>query len=238
MGCVGIMSDNDFLKTKLGLIKKDGAKDISDLVDPLSDMAKGGAKSGQITIPADGRVFDVSFDVVDQQKDRLIISAKKVKNGLYPLSYDPSTAEYLVQFEGLRSIYLRGNYKARHPMYGWSYISWDVRSYVNFPTDPNKRVYVHGFRAHDEIRKMIKSMEARFGTTNILNRYISDNLQRFRGGILQNKTPEKIEKEWSKGMMEALGYQNVEAFDKGHPKGGWKEVEVHWCKKNSDLVGV
>lgn len=80
-------------------------------------------------------------------------------------------------------------------------------------------------------------MEATFGVTNVLNSYINDNLLRFRMGVQTGKTPQTIEKAWSKGMMESLGYHHVEAFDMGKPQGSWKEVKVHWCKKKQDLRG-
>lgn len=78
-------------------------------------------------------------------------------------------------------------------------------------------------------------MEGEYGTSNILNSYINDNLFRFQSGIRSKKTPRDIEKAWSHGLMEGLGYQHVEAFDTGHPKGDWKEVKVHWCKRKQDL---
>ncbi|MBI3562621.1 MAG: hypothetical protein HY080_12990 [Gammaproteobacteria bacterium] len=87
----------------------------------------------------------------------------------------------------------------------------------------------------NELQKLILAMEGEYGTSNILNSYINDNLFRFQSGIRSKKTPRDIEKAWSHGLMEGLGYQHVEAFDTGHPKGDWKEVKVHWCKRKQDL---
>jgi hypothetical protein len=80
-------------------------------------------------------------------------------------------------------------------------------------------------------------MERIYGTRNIVNSYINDNLMRFQMGINAGKTPQQIEKGWSKGMMESLGYKCVEAFDTGMPKGNWNGVSVHWCKHENDLRG-
>ena len=98
-------------------------------------------------------------------------------------------------------------------------------------------VYVKDFFAHNEIRKLITSMEKLYGTSNIVNSYINDNLTRFRAGINAGKTPEEIELAWSKGLMESLGYKHVEAFDTGMPKGSWNGVSVHWCKNPGDMRG-
>ena len=78
-------------------------------------------------------------------------------------------------------------------------------------------------------------MEGVYGTTNILNSYINDNLLRFQMGIRIGKTPQEIEKKWSNGLMESLGYRFVEAFDSGNTKGSWLEVKSHWCKHAKDL---
>lgn len=56
-------------------------------------------------------------------------------------------------------------------------------------------------------------------------------------GLNVGKNPQQIEKEWSKGMMEGLGYNHVEAFDTGLPKGDWRGVSIHWCKNEIDLRG-
>jgi len=53
-------------------------------------------------------------------------------------------------------------------------------------------------------------------------------------GIAQNKSVDQIEKEWSRGMMESLGYQHVEAS--GFPKGTWNSVKVHWFKDVKDAL--
>lgn len=80
-------------------------------------------------------------------------------------------------------------------------------------------------------------MEGVYGTSNIYNSYVNDNLLRFQMGIINRKTPQQIAKEWSQGLMESLGFHHVEAFDTGYPKGSWKEVKVHWCKSPKDLGG-
>lgn len=240
------MNKLDFIKRKLELMKKDkkvssgksGSIDnVFDLIEPVEDMAESSKEKNVLTLPADGRRFEISFDVVEKQDDKLVISAKRIKDGLYPTDFDPNEKAYIVEFHGTRAIYLRGNYKARHPGYGWSYISWDIRTYTNHNIDPSKRVYFQGFRADKELRKLIVAMQDHCGTKNILNSYIADNLQRFQTGIMQKKTPGQIEREWSKGMMESLGYKHVEAFDDGYPKGNWKGVQVHWCKNEEDLRG-
>lgn len=69
----------------------------------------------------------------------------------------------------------------------------------------------------------------------VFNKYINDNLLRFQIGIKAGKTPQEIEKVWSIGLMEGLGYRYVKAEDTGHPIGRWKEVSVHWCKHERDL---
>lgn len=96
------------------------------------------------------------------------------------------------------------------------------------------RVYVHGFRAHNEIRRLILAMQSFYGTKNIVNGYINDNLQRFRLGLAQKKSIDQVEKEWSQGMMESLGYTYVEAS--GSPKGTWNNVKVHWYKDEKDAL--
>lgn len=80
-------------------------------------------------------------------------------------------------------------------------------------------------------------MESVYGTTNILNTYINDNLVRFQMGIKAGKAPQEIEKVWSRGLMESLGYRFVEANDTDGPKGNWNGVAVHWCKYQRDLQG-
>jgi hypothetical protein len=231
------MSDKDFINSKLLLMKQDKQPVFDGFVGPLQEIAKQGELGNTVKIPVDGNWFMVSFDAVEVKKDRLVIQARRLIDGLKPVSHDPSEKEYWVEFAGTRAAYLRGFYKSRHPMYGWPYLYWDVRSYANHPDDPAKRIYVHGFHAHEELRKLIFAMEGAHGTSNIYNKYINDNLIRYRQGIRAGKTPEEIEKAWSKGMMESLGYNCVEAFDTGHPKGNWQEVHAHWCKKKQDLRG-
>ncbi|TPD49614.1 MAG: hypothetical protein C9355_15105 [Thalassolituus maritimus] len=80
-------------------------------------------------------------------------------------------------------------------------------------------------------------MQKLYGTSNIVNSYINDNLARFRAGVNAGRTPEEIELAWSKGLMESLGYKHVEAFDTGMPKGSWNGVSVHWCKSPGDMRG-
>jgi hypothetical protein len=130
---------------------------------------------------------------------------------------DPTEKQYVVEFAGTRAAYLKGYYNPHHVAFGWPYISWDVRAYAKHTIDSNKRVYVHGFYAHEELRKLIVAMEGAYGASNIFNTYINDNLARFQLGIQAGKDPQKIEKEWSMGLMESLGYKHVEAF--GLPKG-------------------
>ena len=229
------MSKKDFIKSKLDLIKKDNQDGFKDLAEPLAQMAENGEISKTVEIPADGNWFTISFDAVQVKENRLVISAKRVKDGLVPSRYDPSTMEYVVEFQGTRAAYLYGYYKPRHPILGRPFISWDIRSYANNPANPSIRVYVSSFRAHNELRRLILAMERVYGTSNIVNKYINDNKLRFQLGIKANKSPEQIEKEWSQGLMESLGYHHVEAADTGYPKGTWKEIDVHWCKNAQDL---
>ncbi len=135
-----------------------------------------------------------------------------------------------------RAAYLYGFYKQNHRVFGKPFITWDIRSYTNHPKESDTRVYMHGFRARNELSRLIKVMERKYNTSNISNKYINDNLTRFRSGIKLGKSPEDIEKAWSQGFMESLGYNYVEAFDNGAPKGAWHDVEVHWCKNESDRV--
>lgn len=231
------MSKEDFIKDKLSLMKKDNQNGFNDFVEPLQNMVDKNEASKTVQIPADGNWFNLSFNAVDVKQNRLVISAKRIRNGLETCSYDPSLKEYVVEFVGTRAAYIKGFYKHRHPIYEWPYIHWDIRSYATSSFDPSVRIYVQGFYAREEIRKMILALEGVYGSTNILNSYINDNLLRFQLGIRLNKTPQQIEKEWSQGLMESLGYHHVEAFDTGYPKGRWREVAAHWCKKNQDLRG-
>ena len=231
------MAISDFIKNKLELISRDNQKVFTDLSGPIHDMAKDGLASKKVKVPADGNWFTVSFDAVELQKDRLVVSAQRARNGVTTAEYDPTEKQYIVEFNGTRAAYLRGYYKARHPIGGWPFIWWDIRSYANHPQSPDTRVYVKDFFAHNEIRKLITSMEKIYGTSNIVNSYINDNLARFRAGINAGKTPEEIELAWSNGLMESLGYKHVEAFDTGMPKESWNGVSVHWCKSPGDMRG-
>lgn len=231
------MSKEDFIKKKLSLMRKDQQAGFDDFVDPLQEMVEKGDVNKTVHVPKDGNWFAMSFDAVQVKENRLVISAKRIENGLISSSYDPSIKKYVVEFSGTRAAYIYGSYKSRHPIYGWSYIHWDVRSYANHPANSTVRVYVQDFRARDEIRKLINAMEGYYGTSNIYNSYINDNLLRFQAGIGKKKSPSQIEKEWSQGLMEGLGYNYVEAFDEGHPRGHWRDVKVHWCKKKQDFGG-
>lgn len=232
------MSVEKFIKNKLSILEKDNKKGFTELRSSFEEMADSGVGKKVVQVPADGNWFKLSFEAVEIKQDHLIISAQRIKSGVFPSTYDPSEKQYFVEFNGTRAAYLRGFYKARHSVGGWPYVSWDIRAYANHPVDQEKRVYVHDFRAHDEIRKMIVAMERAHGTSNIVNVYINDNLQRFQAGIRSRKTPQEIEKSWSKGMMESLGYSYVEANDTGLPKGKWGGVTVHWCKHQADLLSV
>jgi hypothetical protein len=77
---------------------------------------------------------------------------------------------------------------------------------------------------------MLTIMHVTHALRHVANSYINDNLARFKAGLLANKTAEQIERNWSQGLMESLGYHHVEAFDRGLPKGKWNKVEVHWIK--------
>lgn len=231
------MSKSDFIKEKLSLMKKDAQDSFKDFVEPLEEMVEKKEFTKTVQIPADGNWFTLDFKAVQIKENRLVITAKRKQDGLKPSKIDPSIMEYIVEFNGTRAAYLYGYFKPNHPVGGWPYIWWDIRSYANHPNNSNIRIYVNDFRARDEIRKLIIAMEGVNGTANIVNKYINDNLLRFQMGIKSKKTPQKIEKEWSQGLMESLGYNHVEAFDIGYPKGTWKQVEVHWCKKKQDLRG-
>jgi len=229
------MSNKDFILKKIGLIKKDGQEGFKDFVDPLQQMVDDNDFSKTVEIEADNNWFTLNFKAVQVKEDRLVITAKRKRDGLTPCRYDSSILEYAVEFHGTRAAYLYGYYKPRHPVGGWPYIYWDIRSYANHPKNETLRTYVNCFRANDELRKLITAMENAHGTSNIVNKYINDNKARFIQGINAKMTPQEIEKKWSQGLMESLGYQHVEAFDVGYPKGSWKEIEVHWCKKKEDL---
>lgn len=223
------MPISNFIKSKLPLISKDKQEVFKDLVEPLSKMADDRVLSKTIHIPADGNWFKITFSGALIKENRLVIKAERIKEGIFG-------DHYIVEFDGTRAAYLRGYYESSHRVGKWPYISWDVRSYVNNPYDPSKRIYVEGFYAHNELKKMINRMEANFGTRNILNTYINDNLLRLQVGVRSGKTAEEVEKEWSRGMMESLGYQHVEALDTGVKKGCWHGAKVHWFKVKGDSL--
>ena len=231
------MADKDFIIKKLELMQKDKQKGFKELVEPLQDVAENNALHKTVDIPVDGNWFTVSFKAVEVNKNRLVIEAKRKKDGLIASSGDPSLKEYVVEFSGTRAAYLYGFYKPHHPIARWPYIYWDIRAYTNHPADSSMRIYVNGFRARDELRRLIVSMESIYGTSNIVNKYIKDNLFRVQSGIKAGKSIQDIEKTWSQGLMESLGYNYVEGFDIGFPKGTWEEVEVHWCKNRRDIRG-
>lgn len=131
-------------------------------------MAQSGEQVRKVHIPADGNWFKISFDAIEQKKDRLLISAKQIKAGMGRSKYDPSAKEYVIEFEGTRAAYLKAYYQEQHRRYGWPYISWDIRSYATLPQFSDARVYVESFRAHAEIKKLIQAMEAEYGSRNIL----------------------------------------------------------------------
>ncbi len=230
------MNKKDFINKKLDNLSKDGQPIFQDLGESFREMADTNHRQKVVKIPTDGNWFTLSYDAVELKSDRLVISAKRKLDGMAGSPYDPDGRYYAVEFEGTRAAYLRGMYKQRHRLGGWPYIYWDIRSYTNHPTNNDTRVYVAGFRAHEELRKMIKAMEGIYGTKNVVNTYINDNLMRFQTGIMQNKTPDQIEKQWSKGLMESMGYHYVEASDIGYPKGTWKGVASHWYKNQEDAL--
>lgn len=230
------MSTEKFIKDKIENMLRDKQNVFKDLHGTINKILEEGEYTKTVHVPADDNWFNISFDAIEIKQDRMVISAKRIQNSFVPCSYDPSEKQYIVEFKGTRAAYLRGYYKARHPLGGWPYISWDVRSYASHPKFKEKRVSLQGFWASQEIRKMIRIMEGTYGTSNIVNTYVNDNLLRFQSGIRANKVPQEIEKSWSKGMMESLGYEYIEANDTGSPKGEWRGVTVHWCKSEQDLL--
>jgi len=223
------MSNKKFIAEKLGLIRKDNQSVFASIVDPLSKTMEDSPEKLSFKVPVDGNWFKLSFTALELKKDRLVINAERIRNGFLG-------AQYIVEFKGTRAAYLRGYYERFHQGGKWPYIHWDIRSYANHPIDKNKRIYVSGFHAHDELQKMIQRMEQRFGTKNIINTYINDNLLRLQIGVRVGKTPAEIEKKWSKGMMEQLGYKYVEALDTGPKKGAWHSAKVHWHKLKLDAL--
>lgn len=53
-------------------------------------------------------------------------------------------------------------------------------------------------------------------------------------GIRTGKTVDEIEKSWSRGLMESLSYNFVEA--EGRPNKTWQNVYVHWHKMKKDKI--
>jgi hypothetical protein len=231
------MAENEFIKTKLDLMAQDKQAGFNQLAPSLIDMAKTGVQTRTVQIPADGNWFVVSFDAIEERTDRLVISAKRKMDGMLRASHDPSERQYIVEFQGARAAYLRGFYEPNHRRFGWPYISWDVRSYITHPQFPGSRIFVRDFFAHNEIKKMILAMEGFYGTTNIYNSYINDNLARVRNGLKAGKSIDAIEKEWSKGMMESIGYRRAEALQVQGEPDTWSKIMVHWCKHEQDLRG-
>ena len=170
-------------------------------------------------VPIQGAWFSCEFDAVEVKKDRLVITAERLFDGIHNERYE-------VTFSGTRAAYLVGFYKTGNQ---WPYLTWDIRSYQNHPTVKEKRVYLNGFYAHDEIKKMIQKMEPRFGFRNVLNSYIHDNEMRVKLGLALKKSGERIERDWSRGLMEGLGYQNVELIV-------GRKIESHWFKDKKDSM--
>ena len=224
--------NKDFINKKLELLKKDKQQTFADLAEPLAKMVENGEAKKVVKVPSDGNWFSVSFDAVQVKQDRLVISAERADNGMHP------SGQYRVSFSGTRAAYLRAYYEPTHRKYRWPHIYWDIRAYANHPREAGTRVYIHGFKAHDEIRKMIMTMQKYHSFKNILNSYILDNLTRVQLAIKTGKKPEEIERRWSNGMMESLGYKHVELIDAGLPKGSWRDVKSHWFKVETDAVNV
>ncbi len=230
------MNQKDFIKSKIELLAKDDQKTFNDMSSALDTMAEKGMRQNTVKLPTDGNFFKISFDAVKIKEDRLVITASRSQDGMYSNRYNPAEKEYRVEFDGTRAAYLIGLYNPSHRLGRWPYISWEVRAYANNPANANQRVYVRGFHASKEIKRMLRAMGEYYNTNNVCNSYINDNQLRFKTGMQINKTPEQIEREWSKGLMESLGYQYVEARDSGHPKGQWNGVESHWFKLERDRI--
>jgi hypothetical protein len=219
------VSYKDFLNKKIKTIIKDGQ--MGDFVEPLQEMMEAGDEEKAIRITPDGNWFKVSFDAVQVKKDRLLISAKKVTSH----QFDQHT--YSIGFEGTRAAYLWA--KVSQPRFhGWSYLHWDVRAYREFQ---GHRVYVREFRAREELKTMIREMESMTGVRNIFNSYINDNFNRIKHGVEAGKNAVDLEKEWSKGLFEGLGYRHCEV-DLVGDGGQIMDVNSHWCKDEHDLKGM
>ena len=230
------MDTKSFLLNKLKLLKKDQQLGFSDIAEPLAKSLEKNANANNIDIKADGNWFKVSLDAVQLDIDRAVISAQRIHDGMVPGRFNSSQREFRVEFQGTRAAYLFGEYHQSHRFGNWPYISWDIRSYANNPQSSNMRVYVSSFRAHNEIRRLVSSMQAYYGTRNVVNSYINDNLKRFKIGVASKKSYEQIEKEWSRGLMESMGYSNVEAsVSLNHAN---DSVKVHWYKDLKDALNV
>lgn len=232
------MTDNKggkFITDKLATIQADKQTDFKDLLKPMADMAEKNERTR--LVKADGNWFKVDFDVVDQIGNRLIIAAERINDGRMPSTHNPTAIEYRVEFKQTRAAYLYGYYSPVHRVGRWPYLSWNIRAYANAP-NTGQRVYISGFRAHDEIQKMLTIMNSHYAARHVVNEYILDNLSRFKAGLLTKKTPEEIEREWSHGMMESMGYPYVEAIDRGLPKGAWNGVEVHWYMNKHESMPI
>ena len=225
---------SQFINAKLANINTDKQDDLKGLLKPMADMAEKNERTR--IVKTDGNWFKVDFDVVDQISDRLVIVAERVHDGPVIISTAQIPIEYKIEFKYTRAAYLYGYYNNAHRIGRWPYLSWDVRAYATSPNS-GQRVYVQGFHAHEEIRKMLVKMNTYYGVRHIVNKYINDNLARFKAGVLAGKSPEMIEREWSRGMMESLGYSCVEAIDTSQPKGKWNGVDVHWFKNKNETIG-
>lgn len=113
------MADKDFIVNKLLMMKKDKQDVFDKLVEPLQKVVEKGNVDGKVKIPIDGNWFNISFDAIEAQKNRLVISAKRVQDGLVVSRRDPAEKEYIVDFLGTRAAYLRGFYKPSHPVFCW-----------------------------------------------------------------------------------------------------------------------
>lgn len=217
------MLKQEFILEKLSVIKKDKQSGFIDLADPLSKMIENAPEESFYKVRMKDSWFTVNFTAMEVGENRLIINAERIQDGF-------QGDRYVVQFDGTRAAYLVGYYGEGYRTHSCPHIHWDIRSYTDHPDDKDKRIYVNGFRADSELRKMIQKMEERRGTKNIINSYVNDNLIRVRLGLSMGKTLAEIEKEWSKGMMERLGYRHVEALELSH------SVVVHWYKTKGDSL--
>lgn len=79
-------------------MKQDKQPVFDGFVGPLQEMAKQGELTKKINIPADGQWFSVSFDAVQVKEDRLVISAKRIQDGMMPNPHNPTEKQYVVNF--------------------------------------------------------------------------------------------------------------------------------------------